>query len=539
MATIVRCSANLLRSLPKNLQQTKLWLHTSPVATQSEISQILEERILGAAPKADLDETGRVLSIGDGIARVYGLKNIQAEEMVEFSSGLKGMALNLEPDNVGVVVFGNDKLIKEGDIVKRTGAIVDVPTGDELLGRVVDALGNPIDGKGPFKNVKRARVGIKAPGIIPRVSVREPMQTGMKAVDSLVPIGRGQRELIIGDRQTGKTALAIDTIINQKRFNESTDEKKKLYCVYVAIGQKRSTVAQIVKRLTDTDAMKYTIVVCATASDAAPLQYLAPYSGCAMGEHFRDNGKHALIIFDDLSKQAVAYRQMSLLLRRPPGREAYPGDVFYLHSRLLERAAKMSEAHGGGSLTALPIIETQAGDVSAYIPTNVISITDGQIFLETELFYKGIRPAINVGLSVSRVGSAAQTRAMKQVAGSMKLELAQYREVAAFAQFGSDLDAATQQLLNRGVRLTELLKQGQYVPMAIEEQVAVIYCGVRGHLDKLDPSKITAFEKEFVQHIKTSQVELLKTIAAEGKISEDTDAKLKKVVQDFVATFQG
>jgi len=538
--SIARCSANLARLVPKNVTQTKLWVHTSPFALQSaEISSILEERILGAAPKADLEETGRVLSIGDGIARVYGLKNIQAEEMVEFSSGLKGMALNLEPDNVGVVVFGNDKLIKEGDVVKRTGAIVDVPTGDELLGRVVDALGNPIDGKGPFKGAKRARVGVKAPGIIPRMSVREPMQTGMKAVDSLVPIGRGQRELIIGDRQTGKTAVAIDTIINQKRFNDGADEKKKLYCVYVAIGQKRSTVAQIVKRLTDSDAMKYTIVVSATASDAAPLQYLAPYSGCAMGEHFRDNGRHALIIFDDLSKQAVAYRQMSLLLRRPPGREAYPGDVFYLHSRLLERAAKMSEAHGGGSLTALPIIETQAGDVSAYIPTNVISITDGQIFLETELFYKGIRPAINVGLSVSRVGSAAQTKAMKQVAGSMKLELAQYREVAAFAQFGSDLDASTQQLLNRGVRLTELLKQGQYVPMAIEEQVAVIYCGVRGHLDKLDPAKITTFEKEFLAHIKTSHTELLSVIAKEGKISEETDAKLKKVVQDFMGTFQG
>jgi F-type H+-transporting ATPase subunit alpha len=538
--SIARCSTNLVRLVPKSIQPAKLWVHTTPAALQSaEISTILEERILGATPKADLEETGRVLSIGDGIARVYGLKNIQAEEMVEFSSGLKGMALNLEPDNVGVVVFGNDKLIREGDIVKRTGAIVDVPIGDELLGRVVDALGNPIDGKGAFKNVKRARVGVKAPGIIPRQSVREPMQTGMKAVDSLVPIGRGQRELIIGDRQTGKTAVAIDTIINQKRFNDSADEKKKLYCIYVAIGQKRSTVAQIVKRLTDSDAMKYTIVVSATASDAAPLQYLAPYSGCAMGEFFRDQGKHALIIFDDLSKQAVAYRQMSLLLRRPPGREAYPGDVFYLHSRLLERAAKMSDANGGGSLTALPIIETQAGDVSAYIPTNVISITDGQIFLETELFYKGIRPAINVGLSVSRVGSAAQTRSMKQVAGSMKLELAQYREVAAFAQFGSDLDASTQQLLNRGVRLTELLKQGQYVPMAIEEQVAVIYCGVRGHLDKLDPAKITAFEKEFLAHIKGSHPDVLPTIAKDGKITDETDAKLKKIVTDFLATFTG
>ncbi|KAE9537381.1 hypothetical protein AGLY_006404 [Aphis glycines] len=512
-------------------------LHITCSARAAEISSILEERILGAPPKADLEETGRVLSIGDGIARVYGLKNVQAEEMVEFSSGLKGMALNLEPDNVGVVVFGNDKLIKEGDVVKRTGAIVDVPVGEDLLGRVVDALGNTIDGKGPLTSKLRYRVGIKAPGIIPRVSVREPMQTGIKAVDSLVPIGRGQRELIIGDRQTGKTALAIDTIINQKRFNDAQDEKKKLYCIYVAIGQKRSTVAQIVKRLTDTGAIKYTIIVSATASDAAPLQYLAPYSGCAMGEFFRDNGKHALIIYDDLSKQAVAYRQMSLLLRRPPGREAYPGDVFYLHSRLLERAAKMSETLGGGSLTALPVIETQAGDVSAYIPTNVISITDGQIFLETELFYKGVRPAINVGLSVSRVGSAAQTKAMKQVAGSMKLELAQYREVAAFAQFGSDLDAATQQLLNRGVRLTELLKQGQYVPMAIEEQVAVVYCGVRGFLDKMEPSKITTFEKEFLQHIKTSEKSLLESIAKEGKITDETDAKLKSVVTNFLASF--
>ncbi|XP_074649992.1 ATP synthase F(1) complex subunit alpha, mitochondrial-like [Tubulanus polymorphus] len=512
---------------------------TSPVskASSPEVSQILEERIMGHASKVDLEETGRVLSIGDGIARVYGLKNIQAEEMVEFSSGLKGMALNLEPDNVGVVVFGNDKLIKEGDIVKRTGAIVDVPIGEEILGRVVDALGNPIDGKGPLGNKTRARVGLKAPGIIPRTSVKEPMQTGIKAVDSLVPIGRGQRELIIGDRQTGKTAVAIDTIINQKRFNETQDEKKKLYCIYVAIGQKRSTVAQLVKRLGDADALKYTIIVSATASDAAPLQYLAPYSGCAMGEYFRDNGKHALIIYDDLSKQAVAYRQMSLLLRRPPGREAYPGDVFYLHSRLLERAAKMNDDFGGGSLTALPVIETQAGDVSAYIPTNVISITDGQIFLETELFFKGIRPAINVGLSVSRVGSAAQTKAMKQVAGSMKLELAQYREVAAFAQFGSDLDQATQNLLNRGVRLTELLKQGQYVPMAIEEQVAVIYAGVRGHLDKVEPAKITQFEEEFVKHIRSTQQDLLKSIREEGKISEANDAKMKALVQDFVASF--
>uniref|UniRef100_UPI003AAAAED4 ATP synthase subunit alpha, mitochondrial isoform X2 n=1 Tax=Centroberyx gerrardi TaxID=166262 RepID=UPI003AAAAED4 len=526
----VRVAAALARSLPrragfvsknvaaacvgvKNLHTATPWLQKTGTA---EVSSILEEKIMGADTSADLEETGRVLSIGDGIARVYGLRNVQAEEMVEFSSGLKGMSLNLEPDNVGVVVFGNDKLIKEGDIVKRTGAIVDGPLGSST----------------------RRRVGLKAPGIIPRISVREPMQTGIKAVDSLVPIGRGQRELIIGDRQTGKTAIAIDTIINQKRFNEGTDEKKKLYCIYVAIGQKRSTVAQLVKRLTDADAMKYTIVVSATASDAAPLQYLAPYSGCSMGEYFRDNGKHALIIYDDLSKQAVAYRQMSLLLRRPPGREAYPGDVFYLHSRLLERAAKMNDNFGGGSLTALPVIETQAGDVSAYIPTNVISITDGQIFLETELFYKGIRPAINVGLSVSRVGSAAQTRAMKQVAGTMKLELAQYREVAAFAQFGSDLDAATQQLLNRGVRLTELLKQGQYSPMAIEEQVTVIYAGVRGHLDKMEPSKITKFEKAFLQHILSQQQELLSTIRADGKISEASDAKLKQIVLTFLSSFE-
>uniref|UniRef100_A0A3B3YT15 ATP synthase subunit alpha n=1 Tax=Poecilia mexicana TaxID=48701 RepID=A0A3B3YT15_9TELE len=543
----VRVAAALVRSLPRragfvsislnNIQRNNCNINYSFTGT-AEVSSILEEKILGADTSADLEETGRVLSIGDGIARVYGLRNVQAEEMVEFSSGLKGMSLNLEPDNVGVVVFGNDKLIKEGDIVKRTGAIVDVPVGEELLGRVVDALGNAIDGKGPLGSKTRRRVGLKAPGIIPRISVREPMQTGIKAVDSLVPIGRGQRELIIGDRQTGKTAIAIDTIINQKRFNEGTDEKKKLYCIYVAIGQKRSTVAQLVKRLTDADAMKYTIVVSATASDAAPLQYLAPYSGCSMGEYFRDNGKHALIIYDDLSKQAVAYRQMSLLLRRPPGREAYPGDVFYLHSRLLERAAKMNDNFGGGSLTALPVIETQAGDVSAYIPTNVISITDGQIFLETELFYKGIRPAINVGLSVSRVGSAAQTRAMKQVAGTMKLELAQYREVAAFAQFGSDLDAATQQLLNRGVRLTELLKQGQYSPMAIEEQVAVIYAGVRGHLDKMEPSKITKFEKAFLQHILSQQQDLLSAIKADGKISEASDAKLKQIVLNFLSSFE-
>merc|ERR1712128_189137 len=489
-------------------------------AASGEISSILEERVLGAAPAVNLEETGRVLSIGDGIARVYGLKNIQAEEMVEFSSGLKGMALNLEPDNVGVVVFGNDKLIKEGDVVKRTGAIVDVPVGMEVLGRVVDALGNPIDGKGPLGTQERFRVGLKAPGIIPRQSVSEPMQTGIKAVDSLVPIGRGQRELIIGDRQTGKTAVAIDTIINQNRFNEAGDAKKKLFCIYVAVGQKRSTVAQIVKRLTDADAMKYTIVVSATASDAPPLQYLAPYSGVAMGEYFRDNGMHAVIIFDDLSKQAVAYRQMSLLLGRPPGREAYPGDVFYLHSRLLERAAKMSDAQGGGSLTALPIIETQAGDVSAYIPTNVISITDGQIFLETELFYKGIRPAINVGLSVSRVGSAAQTKSMKQVAGSMKLELAQYREVAAFAQFGSDLDASTQQQLNRGEKLTELLKQKQYVPMPAEEQVCVLYAGVKGYLDKISTSDIGKFEQGYLDHLRSKHQNLLDTIRIEGALND-------------------
>jgi len=553
MLSTARVAHSLARQVPRALRQvTKNSLAAGFVANRNistssscyasggsaEVSSILEERILGHSTTANLEETGRVLSIGDGIARVYGLKNIQAEEMVEFSSGLKGMALNLEPDNVGIVVFGNDKLIKEGDIVKRTGAIVDVPVGEGILGRVVDALGNPIDGKGPLNAAKRARVGVKAPGIIPRISVREPMQTGIKAVDSLVPIGRGQRELIIGDRQTGKTAVAIDTIINQKRFNSGTNEKAKLYCIYVAIGQKRSTVAQIVKRLTDSDAMKYTIVVSATASDAAPLQYLAPYSGCAMGEFFRDNGKHALIIYDDLSKQAVAYRQMSLLLRRPPGREAYPGDVFYLHSRLLERAAKMSDVNGGGSLTALPVIETQAGDVSAYIPTNVISITDGQIFLETELFYKGIRPAINVGLSVSRVGSAAQIKAMKQVAGSMKLELAQYREVAAFAQFGSDLDASTQQLLNRGVRLTELLKQGQYVPMAVEDQVAVIYAGVRGHLDKLDPSHITRFEQDFLAHVKSQHQATLDTIRVDLQIKPETEAKLKEIVSSFMASFK-
>merc|ERR1712213_146963 len=548
-----RMAAALARQTPKAANMAKqaptmavaarqLSASSSPAwaaAGSAEVSSILEERILGHTSAADLEETGRVLSIGDGIARVYGLKNIQAEEMVEFSSGLKGMALNLEPDNVGVVVFGNDKLIKEGDVVKRTGAIVDVPVGMEILGRVVDALGNPIDGKGPIACKERYRVGLKAPGIIPRQSVREPMQTGIKAVDSLVPIGRGQRELIIGDRQTGKTAVAIDTIINQKRFNDGDDPKKKLYCIYCAVGQKRSTVAQIVKRLTDADAMRYTIVVSATASDAAPLQYLAPYSGCAMGEYFRDNGMHALIIYDDLSKQAVAYRQMSLLLRRPPGREAYPGDVFYLHSRLLERAAKMNDNQGGGSLTALPIIETQAGDVSAYIPTNVISITDGQIFLETELFYKGIRPAINVGLSVSRVGSAAQIKAMKQVAGTLKLELAQYREVAAFAQFGSDLDAATQHQLLRGGILTELLKQKQFVPMTTAEIICSLWCGTRGYLDKVATKEILRFESLWLGHMRSTQKPLLDKIGADGHLSQESDAALNKIVTDFIASFSG
>ncbi|EGD79159.1 ATP synthase subunit alpha isoform [Salpingoeca rosetta] len=532
----------MLSRLARASAVTARGIHTAAAvrasASTAEVSSILEERILNESSQPELEETGRVLSIGDGIARVYGLKNVQAEEMVEFSSGLQGMALNLEPDNVGVVVFGNDKLIREGDVVKRTGAIVDVPIGEALLGRVVDALGNPIDGQGPLpSDMARSRVGIKAPGIIPRQSVCEPMQTGIKAVDSLVPVGRGQRELIIGDRQTGKTAVAIDSIINQKRFNDGTDESKKLYCIYVAVGQKRSTVAQLVERLRGADALKYSIIISATASDAAPLQYLAPYTGATMGEYFRDNKKHALLIFDDLSKQAVAYRQMSLLLRRPPGREAYPGDVFYLHSRLLERAAKMSNEAGAGSLTALPIIETQAGDVSAYIPTNVISITDGQIFLETELFYKGIRPAINVGLSVSRVGSAAQTKAMKQVAGKMKLELAQYREVAAFAQFGSDLDAATQRLLNRGIRLTELLKQGQYVPMSFEDQVVVLFSGVRGYLDEIDPSKITDFEQKFLPHVQNNHKEILTDIAQKGELTQATEEKLNKVCDEFVKSY--
>ena len=500
----------------------------------SEITKILKEQIKNLGDKAEVSEIGKVLSVGDGIARVYGLDNVQAGEMVEFQDNSKGMALNLESDNVGIVIFGDDKSIKEGDTVKRTGAIVDVPVGKELLGRVVDSLGNPIDGKENLdKNIKRKRVEVKAPGIIPRKSVGEPMQTGLKAIDSLIPVGRGQRELIIGDRQTGKTAVAVDTIINQKKINESDDEKKKLYCIYVAIGQKRSTVAQIVKTLQDAGAMDYTIVVSATASDPAPLQFLAPYTGCTFGEFFRDNGMHALIIYDDLSKQAVAYRQMSLLLRRPPGREAYPGDVFYLHSRLLERAAKLNDDNGGGSLTALPIIETQAGDVSAYIPTNVISITDGQIFLETELFNQGIRPAVNVGLSVSRVGSAAQTKAMKKVAGSIKLELAQYREMAAFAQFGSDLDASTQKLLNRGSKLTELLKQDQYSPMTVAEQVVSVYSGVKGYLDTIENSQIRSFEKGLLDLIKNDKPEILESIQKNGKIEEDTEKLLIEVISNY------
>ena len=497
----------------------------------SEVTKIIKEQIKKFGDKTEVSEVGQVLSVGDGIARIYGLDNVQAGEMVEFAEGSKGMALNLESDNVGVVIFGDDRAIKEGDTVKRTGSIVDVPVGKELLGRVVDGLGNPIDGKENFnKNIKRNRVEVKAPGIIPRQSVSEPMQTGLKAIDSLIPVGRGQRELIIGDRQTGKTAVAIDTIINQKKINESDDESKKLYCIYVAVGQKRSTVAQIVKTLEDAGAMEYTTIVSATASDSAPLQFLAPYTGCTMGEFFRDNGMHALIIYDDLSKQAVAYRQMSLLLRRPPGREAYPGDVFYLHSRLLERAAKLNDEQGGGSLTALPIIETQAGDVSAYIPTNVISITDGQIFLETELFNQGIRPAVNVGLSVSRVGSAAQTKAMKKVAGSIKLELAQYREMAAFAQFGSDLDASTQKLLNRGSKLTELLKQKQYSPMTVSEQVISIYCGVRGYLDDIELKDISKFEEEILKRCKSENPEILEAIANSGKLEENTEKKLIEII---------
>ena len=500
----------------------------------SEITKILKEQIKSFGEKAEVSEIGKVLSVGDGIARVFGLDNVQAGEMVEFEDGSKGMALNLEADNVGIVIFGDDRKIKEGSIVKRTGSIVDAPVGKELLGRVLDGLGNPIDGKGNLsEKIQRKRVEVKAPGIIPRQSVSEPMQTGLKAIDTLIPVGRGQRELIIGDRQTGKTAVAIDAIINQKKINESDDEKKKLYCVYVAIGQKRSTVAQIVKTLEDAGAMKYTTVVAATASDAAPLQFLAPYTGCTIGEYFRDNGMHALIIYDDLSKQAVAYRQMSLLLRRPPGREAYPGDVFYLHSRLLERAAKLSDANGGGSLTALPIIETQAGDVSAYIPTNVISITDGQIFLETQLFNQGIRPAVNVGLSVSRVGSAAQTKAMKKVAGSIKLELAQYREMAAFAQFGSDLDAATQKLLNRGAKLTELLKQDQYSPLTVAEQVISVFTGVRGYLDDVELAEIKKFETEILEKIKNEKNEIISTIQATGKLEKATEDSLVQIIQEY------
>jgi len=505
----------------------------------SEVTKILKEQIKKYGDKAEVTEVGQVLSVGDGIARIYGLDNVQAGEMVEFSDGSKGMALNLESDNVGVVIFGDDRAIKEGDTVKRTGSIVDVPVGKELLGRVVDGLGNPIDGKGALdKGLKRNRVEVKAPGIIPRKSVSEPVQTGLKAIDSLIPIGRGQRELIIGDRQTGKTAVAIDTIINQKEINQSGDEKQKLYCIYVAIGQKRSTVAQIVKTLEDAGAMEYTTIVSATASDPAPLQFLAPYTGCTIGEYFRDNGMHALIIYDDLSKQAVAYRQMSLLLRRPPGREAYPGDVFYLHSRLLERAAKLNDENGGGSLTALPIIETQAGDVSAYIPTNVISITDGQIFLETELFNQGIRPAVNVGLSVSRVGSAAQTKAMKKVAGSIKLELAQYREMAAFAQFGSDLDASTQRLLNRGSKLTELLKQKQYSPMSVAEQVISVFCGVKGYLDDIDLKDISEFENKILSKSNTENPEIIDAINKSGKLEEETEKTLIKLIEELKKNFK-
>ena len=505
----------------------------------SEVTKVIKEQIENFGSETEVSEVGQVLSVGDGISRIYGLDNVQAGEMVEFSEGTKGMALNLESDNVGVVIFGDDSKIKEGDIVKRTGKIVDVAVGKSLLGRVVDGLGNPIDGKGPIDpKSERKRVDVKAPGIISRKSVHEPMQTGLKAIDSLIPIGRGQRELIIGDRQTGKTAIAIDTIINQKEINKSTDESKKLYCIYVAIGQKRSTVAQIVKTLEDTGALEYTIVVAATASDPAPLQFLAPYIGCTMGEYFRDNGMHALIVYDDLSKQAVAYRQMSLLLRRPPGREAFPGDVFYLHSRLLERAAKLSDDQGGGSLTALPIIETQASDVSVYIPTNVISITDGQIFLETELFFKGVRPAVNVGISVSRVGSAAQIKAMKQVAGSIKLELAQYREMAAFAQFGSDLDASTQQLLNRGSKLTELLKQGQYSPLKVEEQVISIFCGVKGYLDNLDLGKIKQFESQLLSQIKSDAPDILSNISSTGKLDEANEAKLRTFIENFKNKFE-
>ena len=503
----------------------------------AEISKVIKDQIASFGTEAQVSEVGQVLSVGDGIARIHGLDNVQAGEMVEFANGIQGMALNLEADNVGVVIFGSDAEIREGDTVKRTGTIVDVPVGKELLGRVVDGLGNPIDGKGPLKTTQRSRVEVKAPGIIPRQSVNEPVQTGLKALDALVPVGRGQRELIIGDRQTGKTAVAIDTFINQKGVNAGTDESKKLYCIYVAIGQKRSTVAQIVRALEEQGAMEYSIVVAATASEPAPLQYLAPYTGVAMGEYFRDNGMHAVIVYDDLSKQAVAYRQMSLLLRRPPGREAYPGDVFYLHSRLLERAAKMSDANGGGSLTALPIIETQAGDVSAYIPTNVISITDGQIFLETDLFYQGIRPAINVGLSVSRVGSAAQTKAMKKVSGSIKLELAQYREMAAFAQFGSDLDASTQKLLNRGSRLTELLKQKQYSPLPFEEQTCSIFAGTNGFLDGIPVADVTRYEDAMLADLRANHADILKGIRDSRDFSDDSKKALVAALDKFTKSF--
>jgi F-type H+-transporting ATPase subunit alpha len=503
----------------------------------AEISAILKEQIKNFGQEAEVSEVGQVLSVGDGIARVYGLDNVEAGEMVEFENGVRGMALNLETDNVGIVIFGNDREIKEGQTVKRSRSIVDVPVGKGLLGRVVDALGNPIDGKGPIAAEARARVDVKAPGIIPRKSVHEPMATGLKAIDALIPIGRGQRELIIGDRQTGKTAIALDTILNQKPLNASTDEKIKLYCVYVAIGQKRSTVAQFVKVLEEQGALDYSIIIAATASDPAPMQYLAPFSGCTMGEYFRDNGMHAVIIYDDLSKQAVAYRQMSLLLRRPPGREAYPGDVFYLHSRLLERAAKMNDDYKSGSLTALPVIETQANDVSAYIPTNVISITDGQIFLETDLFYQGIRPALNVGLSVSRVGSAAQTKAMKKVAGKIKGELAQYREMAAFAQFGSDLDATTQRLLNRGARLTELLKQPQFSPLKMEEQVCVIYAGVNGYLDPMPVNRVRGFEDGLLHVLRSTHADILDDIRDTRDLTDATAAKLKGVVDGFARSF--
>ena len=503
----------------------------------AEISKVIKDQIASFGTEAQVSEVGSVLSVGDGIARIHGLDKVQAGEMVEFANGIQGMALNLEADSVGVVIFGSDNEIKEGDTVKRTGTIVDVPVGKGLLGRVVDALGNPIDGKGPIEAASRQRVEVKAPGIIPRKSVHEPVQTGLKAIDALVPVGRGQRELIIGDRQTGKTAVAIDTFINQKEANQGTDEKKKLYCIYVAVGQKRSTVAQIVRQLEENGAMEYSIVVAATASEPAPLQYLAPYTGATMGEFFRDNGMHAVIVYDDLSKQAVAYRQMSLLLRRPPGREAYPGDVFYLHSRLLERAAKLNDDNGGGSLTALPIIETQAGDVSAYIPTNVISITDGQIFLETGLFYQGVRPAINVGLSVSRVGGAAQTKAMKKVAGSIKLELAQYREMAAFAQFGSDLDASTQRLLNRGARLTELLKQPQFSPMPFEEQTVSIFAGTNGYLDAIPVDAVTRYEGEMLSFMRSEHADVLKDIREsqkfEGEVADRTRAALDAFAKQF------